>query len=188
MPRRFRSRAPRRRRQTKWCAATFEGDVIRSSSLVPADAIALCQPTVGETQDQADIVLGWMKGSLSLSRSLTNDAQPACAWAIVMQRTDPGGSNLPIQVFDPFNLADLERQDILGMGHMEIPPIILKSDNQAQVDSSSRVTKIDVKVSRKLDRNTNGIFLWVVSTRSAPPGTNVAYTVVGDVRSLMKFG
>ena len=184
---RFRTRrvGPRRKRQTKWCSAVINSDVPAASALAVADGFEMCQPTTAVI-DQADPQIGWCKGQISISRVGSLDASPAVAWAIVMMRL-VNESTLPTQVFNPFNGFDLEWQDILGMGHCEVPPTLLKADDTFIGGRGTTVTDINIRVSRKFARNTNNLFLWVVGDASGTETDN-NYRVIASVRSLMKFG
>jgi len=181
---RFVRKTRSRKRPTKWCGAVNTITVPNEGNLVVADATELCQPTTA-VLDQADPLVGWCRGNISLSRVTTTDTAAAVAWAIVMGRLDPGGSVAPVQTFNPWSGDDLERQDILAMGHIPIPPIVklpTVADTDA-VNHSSVVASIQCKVGRKFHRNTNNLFLWVVSS-----GLDNSFQVKIAVRTLMKFG
>jgi len=178
MPRFVRRRsAPKRR--TKWCAAQADFNVPNIANNAVADAVPLCLPTTAVV-DQADPVVGWCRGQISLSRVTITDTAPAVAWAIVVGRLTIAAST-PVQVFNPWSVDDLERQDILGMGHFEIPPIVDVGAGSV-IDHSTRVATINIKTSRKLSRNTNNLFLWVVGN-----SLDNATTVKCAIRTLMKF-
>ena len=173
-----------RKKQTKWCGAVNVFTVPNESNVAVADATELCQPTTA-VLDQADPLVGWCRGNISMSRVTTTDTAAAVAWAIVMGRLDPGGALTPVQTFNPWSGDDLERQDILAMGHIPIPPIVklpTVADSDA-VDHSSVVVPITCKVGRRFHRNTNNLFLWVVSA-----GLDNSFQVRVAVRTLMKFG
>jgi len=181
MPRFARKRfVGRPKRRTKWCGQTSNTTIKNTTNVVVADAIPLCQPT-SAVVDQADPTVGWCRGSISVSRLVFTDITPSIAWAIVINRTDAAGT-VPLQVFNPFDIDDLERQDILGMGHIPAPPILLQADNTAAGDFRSNVVDINVRVGRRLLRNTNNIFLWIVSD-----SLNVHFQQQTTVRTLMKF-
>ena len=184
MPR-FASRGRRtlvRKRQTKWCARATDLAVAAVGNLVVGDAIVLCEPTAGIV-DEADIVMGWCRGQISISRVDASEDTPACAWAVVRMRTTPGGT-APLQIFNPFDVLDLERQDILGMGHIPVPPMVVRpSDDTALVDRSSSVISINIKTFRTVARNSNNLFLWI-ATLTVDNGI-LAKT---SIRTLMKFG
>ena len=183
MPRRS---APRRKRPTKWCGVVSRFVVPDSDSIVANDSIALC-PTTTAVHDQADPVVGWVRGQISLSRLLGSMPTPAVAWAICkMQVLD--GATTPVQVFNPFSADDIERQDILGMGHCQVPPTILQADNTIVTERSNTVTNIHIKVGRKLLRNTQSLLLWIASTDESAPGTDDAFQAIVTLRTLMKFG
>ncbi len=82
MPRRTVRRG--RKRPTKWCGLVTSGSVPDSDSLVVADASNLC-PVTTAANDQADPIVGWCRGHISLSRLLGSMPTPAVAWAIVLQ-------------------------------------------------------------------------------------------------------
>jgi len=190
MARNNRTQRTARKRQTKWCAATVNGLVPDHTDAVAADAVPLCVTTTA-VQDEPDVVLGWMRGQITLSRLNPglDEQSMAVAWAIVMQRTLPGSPSQPVQVFDPFDIEDLERQDILGMGHFELPPVVIVPSNDAtRTVQAATVVNIDVGVSRKLGRNTNNIFLWVASTDNVNDGPDNSFHIIGSIRSIMKFG
>ena len=183
MPR-FASRrsGPRRKRPTKWCGTTdFNAVPIVSASAV-TDATPLCSVTTAVI-DQADPLAGWCRGSITIGRSGVADAAPAIAWAVVNQRLDLG-TVLPVQVFNPFGDEDLERQDILGMGMCNIPPSVLTSADARVTSHSGMVTEINVKVGRRLMRNTNNLFLWI----TALGAEDNAFSAQVVIRTLMKFG
>jgi len=185
MPRfaRSRTRVVSRKKQTKWCARATDLAVPDPGNLVVGDAIPLCQPTAGVV-DEADIVMGWCRGQISISRVDASNTTPAVAWAIVRMRTNPGGT-LPVQIFNPFDVLDLERQDILGMGHIRVPPIVLiPSTDLPTIDRSSSVVDINIKTSRKVARNSNNLFLWIVALSVVDNGI----LAKSSVRTLMKFG
>ena len=177
------TRTARRRRQTKWCGVVTAAPVPNAANLVVGDALPLCSET-SAVADQADVVLGWTRGSISLSRLTTSVGSPVVAWAIVLMRTSPAATTAPLQIFNPFLAEDLERQDILGMGHMEVPPLLLKADDTNAINKGSLVEHIHVKVSRKVARNSNNLFLWIV----AAGATDDVYASNCSIRSLMKFG
>ena len=184
MPRRAaRTIVKSRKRQTKWCAQTSTAIVPNQGGLAIADHFLLC-PGTSADQDAPDPLVGWCRGSISLSRLLVTEKNDAVAWAIVMMRTAPGTTD-PVQTFNPFLPADLERQDILGMGYCAIPPIaFIPSTDASSPDSSATVTNINVKVGRRFHRNSNELVLWVVSFGSMDLG----YEATFSIRSLMKFG
>ena len=131
--------------------------------------------------DQADPVVGWCRGSISVSRIVASDVTPALAWAITSSRLIVG-TGTPVQTFDPWDSEHLERQDILGMGHLPCPPTTLNSADVFGVNRETMVTDIHIKVGRKLHRNTNNLFLWVVgNTTDDQFGFNLT------MRTLMKF-
>ncbi len=183
MPRSARSSSRRGpKRPTKWCGAAATGNVPNEAGLIVADAIPLCAVGTAEIIDVADPVIGWCRGGISLSRLAAADANSAVAWAIVKQRVDVATST-PVQVFNPWAVADLERQDILGMGHFALPPVVLTpSSDAAVIDRSTTTVEINIKVGRKMPRNTNGLFLWLVGISS-----DDAFKFQANVRSLMKF-
>ncbi len=111
---------------------------------------------------------------------------PAAAWAIVKMQINVSTGE-PVQIFNPFNSVDLERQDILGMGHLAVPPTILQADNTIVTERSNTVTEINIKVGRRLLRNTQALFLWTASTDESAPGTDNAFQIIGSIRTLMKF-
>ena len=176
-----RSFVKRPKRRTKWCGANRAASVPNQANIATSDAIPLCQPTTAVV-DAPDPVVGWCRGSISLGRNNVTDTLSACAWAIVLGRTVPGAT-LPVQVFDPFLEADLERQDILGMGFIPIPPMLFTPSTDAvDIDRSQTVVDINIRVGRKLPRNANNLFLWVVSQ-----SLDDAFTIRTSVRTLMKF-
>ncbi len=183
---RMRSRGvARRKRQTKWCGEEFNFQVPSAPALVVGDGNALCVVTTAVV-DQADPLVGWCRGQISLSRRASVDGSPAVAWAIVAQRLTVGAIT-PAQTFNPFFKGDLERQDILGMGHCVVPPIVLKADNTFDLNRGNSVTDINVRVSRRLARNTNNLFLWIASEEAGTP-TDVTFHAIVTIRTLMKFG
>ena len=176
-----RSRGVRRKRPTKWCGATSFAGVPIVSALVVADATPLCQPTTA-VLDQADPLAGWVRGDISISHSGSTDTAPAVAWAIVNMRLAVD-TNDPVQVFNPFAEADLERQDILGMGHCNIPAMSLTAADVQTNTREAMVTPINVKVGRRLARNTNNLFFWIVALGAQ----DNAMTAQVTLRTLMKF-
>jgi len=182
MPRNARVVSRRPKRQTKWCAEQSSFDVPDTGALAAPDALVLCDNLTGSA-DQPDPLIGWCRGQISLSRNGTGTIIPGVAWAIVMMRVAPG-TELPVQVFNPWLKADLERQDILSMGHCAVPPTHLVPSTDANVaERSSTVTEINCRVSRRFLRNTNQLFLWIVARN----GDGEFHAEV-TVRSLMKFG
>ena len=178
----------KRKRATKWCARTVNGLVAGNNNLVTADAVSLCDTAQASIPDMQDVVLGNIRGQLSLFRlpaSLLEDSL-ACAWAIVKMKMAPGGT-IPVQLFDPFAQVDLERQDILGMGHIDIPPVLLQADNSVVTGGGCTVLDIDVKVGRKISRHSENLFLWIASTDNVGAGPDNSFHVIGSIRSLMKF-
>ena len=183
MARRF---TRRKRRATKWCSATLNGLIPDAASLIVGDGLALC-PTTTAVEDQADPMMGWMRGQFSISRVQPAAQQVAIAWAVVLQRTTVGTES-PVQIFNPFDGDDLARQDVLGMGCIPAPAIILVPSTDAPTaDQSTSCIDIDIGVGRKVDRNNNMLFLWLASTDSVPPGVDNAFHVIGSMRTLMKF-
>ena len=183
MPRRIVKRG--RKRPTKWCGVVTSGSVSDSNSLAVADAINLC-PVTTAANDQADPIVGWCRGAISTSRLLGSMPTPAAAWAIVLQ-TMSESTGEPLQVFNPWDQTDLERQSILGMGHMVVPPIVLDSSNVQETQRGTSVTEINVRVGRKVLRNNQSLFLWFASTDESAPGTDNAFQVIASIRTLMKF-
>jgi len=172
-----------RKRQTKWCARATNLAVADTVNVAVGDGIPLCEPTAGIV-DEADIVMGWCRGQISISMVDASVSNGACAWAIVRMRTNPGGT-LPVQIFNPFDVLDLERQDILGMGHIPLPPALLvPSTDAAVVNRASSVVDINIKTSRKVSRNSNNLFLWIVGLTVVDNGI----LAKASVRTLMKFG
>ena len=121
--------------------------------------------------------------ALAFRYSGSTDSAPAVAWAIVLQRLTVGSST-PVQIFNPFDVDDLERQDILGMGHCNIPAMSLTAGDVQTNTREAAVTKINVGVSRRVHRNTNNLFLWLAMLGSQ----DNAITAQVTIRSLMKFG
>ncbi len=183
MPRRIK-RTVRRKRPTKWCATVLKGQIPDSDSIILADAINLCPGTTA-INDQADPVVGWCRGYLSVSRLLGSMPTCAVSWAIVKMQTDSAG--VPVQIFNPFDLNDLERQDILGLGHMVVPPTVLTAGDVVQTQRGNSVTEINIKVGRKVLRNNQSLFLWTASTDESAPGTDNAFQLIASIRTLMKF-
>jgi len=181
MPRNVRGRTRVAKRATKWCAVSAVIPVPNQAGLAIADGIPLCPNSISSA-DQADPLIGWCRGSLSLSRSGVGEVNPVVAWAIVMMRLDPGTTTLQ-QVFNPFDTDHLERQDILAMGHIAVPPTVLSSGDVATIARASTVSEITCKVGRKFHRNANMLTLWIV----AGGAEDVGYEVTGTIRSLMKF-
>ena len=176
----------RRKRPTKWCGVVTTGSVPDSDSLIVADSTNLC-PVTTAANDSPDPVVGWCKGYISTSRLLGSMPTPACAWAIVLQTMSEATGD-PLQVFNPWDQTDLERQSILGMGHMAVPPIVLTPSNDTIVTQrQTTVTEINIKVGRKVLRNNQSLFLWFASTDEAAPGTDNAFQVIASIRTLMKF-
>ncbi len=170
--------APKRR--TKWCGAVSNANVRSLGALVVADAIPLCSPTTAVV-DMPDPTAGWCRGSISISRLVTSDITPTLAWAIVLGRTNPGGTT-PLQIFNPFDEGDLERQDILGMGYIKCSPILLEAADTLVPNNDSEVVHVNIRVGRKLMRNTNNLFLWLVADAA-----NNAFQGQASIRTLMKF-
>ena len=176
----------RTKRPTKWVSSAVNGAVPDADSLAVADAVVMTNPTT-EIFNQPDPTIVSVRGQLFISRALVTSSRIACAWAIVMMRLDVGGV-VPTQVFDPFGTADLERQDVLGMGHLDIPPIAILPSNDSSVIQRGVLTReIHIKVSRKLAQNTNNLFFWIASTDSSPPGVDDELHVIGSFRTLLKF-
>ena len=176
----------RRKRLTKWCGLVTSGSVPDSESLAEADSSNLC-PNTTAVNDQADPVVGWCRGHISTSRLLGSMPTPAAAWAIVRQTVNQSTGE-PLQTFNPWDQVHLERQDILGMGHLVIPPIVLDSSNVQETQRGTSVTEINIKVGRRLLRNNQGLFIWFASTDESAPGTDNALQVIASIRTLMKFG
>ena len=177
-----RPRVVSRKRQTKWCGAVLAASVPAQTDLVVGDATKLC----GDFPDQVDYpdpLVGWVKGQISLSRILTGEINAAVAWAVVLMRTDVGTTNAS-QVFEPFSSDHLERQDILGMGFCAVPPVVLNAADASVINRGATVTPINIKVGRRLHRNTNNLFLWMASIGA----TDNSFQSVGTFRTLMKFG
>ena len=172
-----------RRRQTKWCASSSVSVIANQGGLAVADAVPLCISTTANA-DSPDPLVGWCRGSISLSRIGVSEINPAVAWAIVMGRTVPGGVT-PLQVFNPFDGDDLERQDILGMGHLPVPAtVLIPSSDANRVSREATVTEVAIKVSRRYHRKSNQLFLWLVAAGTE----DVAYEATSTIRTLMKFG
>ncbi len=170
-----------RKRPTKWCSAAFDFPVPSSPALAAADGVNLCVGTNADA-DMADPVVGWCRGGLSISRVGAAVDNPAVAWCIAMSRTDPG-STTALQVINPWNASDMERQDILGWGICDVPPLGLNSADALVDLRGSLTTVVHVKTSRKYPRNSNQLTLWV----AAIGGTDNNYQVSGVIRTLMKF-
>ena len=183
MPRTVRRVTRSRKRQTKWCGFADGHTIPNAATLGVADGDPICPATTSKT-DQADPLVGWCRGSLSVSRIGIGEVNPAVMWAVVMGRVVPT-SNQAIQTFNPFLTEDLERQDILGMGAVAVPPTVLIPSSDVNVaNRGSLTTEINIKVGRRYHRNLNQLFLWVV----AAGAEDNAYQVQVVIRSLMKFG
>ena len=186
MARSARNRAPRRK--TKWLASTRNALVSNTTLLAASDGLPLAAGT-DAVNDQADPTIVGVRGQISISRQNANDVNPAIAWAIVLMRTNPSTPNVPIQIFNPFDQDDLERQDILGMGHVPAPPENIDTGNTGVPDSRSNVVDVHIKAKRKYARNTNGLFFWIVGDN----GLGVApidgtFRVIASFRTLLMFG
>ncbi len=176
----------RKRMATKWCASTGNGTIPDGASATTADGAELCATTTAVI-DEPDILAGWCIGDIQVSRLDAATQNAAIAWAIVMQRLSVG-TVTPAQVFSPFSRNHLERQDILAMGMIPTPPIIfVPSTDAPATDRSSVTVQVRCRVGRKLDRNTNNLFLWIASTDNVPPGTDNAFHAWWNIRTLMKF-
>jgi len=102
-------------------------------------------------------------------------------------RNTPGFTE-PVQIFNPFDLGDLERQDIMGLGMVPIPALVkIPSTDVDDISGASVVLDINVKVSRKFARNTNQLFFWAATTDQSPPGSDNLIRGIGTFRTLMKF-
>ena len=178
MPRNVRVVTRSRKRPTKWCASSALSIVPNQGGLAVGDGIPLCPGTAADA-DVQDPLIGWCRGHLSLSRVGIGEVNPCVAWAIVMMRTDPG-TTTPLQVFNPFNVPDLERQDILSMGHIAVPPMT----SAAAANRGSLVSEVNCRVGRKFHRNANMLFLWIVAAGAADND----FECTSTIRSLMKFG
>ncbi len=188
MPRFARRRSVSRpKRKTKWCSATVNGGIPRKTLLAIGDGVPLCTTTTAVI-DQADVVVGGVRGQISITKVKHDDDNPVVAWAIVLGRTGGSADVNPIQVFDPFDTNDLERQDILGMGMCNLPQGILTSADVMISSQEAMVTDVHVKTSRKLLRNWNNLFFWIVSDAGATAGSDDAYRVQASFRTIMKFG
>ncbi len=185
MPRSVR-RGRTAKRPTKWCAAIVNAGVPKHDLLAVTDAVRLCQPTTA-VPDQQDIVAGGIRGQINITRIQKDDDDPVIAWAIVMGRTAGVVSAGPVQVFDPFLENDLERQDILGMGYIAAPPILLNGADVAILNQQSSVVDVHIKTSRKVDRNWNNLFFWIASSAGAGAGTDNSFRCQASFRTLMKF-
>ena len=174
-----RTRAPKR--QTKWCGASADFDVPNTTNIAVTSPVALCGLTTAAA-DQADPVVGWCKGQISLSRLVPTDEHPSILWAVVLGRLDPD-TGILVQTFNPFDASHLERQDILGMGAIEATPVVLIPSTDVPItNGASTVANINIKVGRKLLRNNNNMFLWVVSD-----SLNLSFRAQVTIRTLMKF-
>ena len=182
MPRNVRRRTVARKRQTKWCAISALLVAPNQSSIAVADGIPLCS-NQDAAADQADPLIGWCRGSISLSRIRFGLEAPVVAYAIVMMRLVPGTTTF-VQTFNPFDTDDLERQDILTMGHIPVPPVLLQADNTEVANSQSSVVNINCKVGRRFKRNANMLTLWIASAG----GEDNMVETTSTIRSLMKFG
>ena len=180
MPR-FVKRTRATKRQTKWCGATGDFDVPNTTNIAVSSPVALCSNTTA-VNDQADPVVGWCKGQISVSRIIPTDEHPSILWAVVLGRLDPD-TGILVQTFNPFDASHIERQDILGMGAIEATPVVLIPSTDVPItNGASAVANINIKVGRKLPRNTNNLFLWVVSD-----SLNLSFRAQVTVRTLMKF-
>ena len=170
------------KRPTKWCGSFANTTVPLNTSLTVSDPVPLCTIT-NAAQNHPDPVVGWCRGSIDCSRLNGTDTNATVAWAIVMARLTVG-SVTPVQIFDAFNVQDLERQDILGMGYLTIPPVVLiPSTDVAAINKGVITQQINIKVGRKLLRNSNNLFLWL----SSFGGTDNSYVCRSSIRTLMKF-
>jgi len=183
MPRNVRRFTRTRKRPTKWCGDISSVIVPNTASVAVADGVVLCGATGADT-DIADPLVGWCRGAISLSRDGIGETNPVVIWAVVMMRTIPG-TTTAVQPFNAFDAADLERQDILGMGHCAVPGFnIIPSSDVNKIDGSCTVTDINIKVGRRWHRNANQLMLWIVSGGIE----DNAYEANVSIRSLMKFG
>jgi len=122
---------------------------------------------------------------LQISRAVATSASPTICAAIVRMRTDPSSTLTPVQIFDPYDIPDLERQDILWLQMLSCPGLLATPSTDVLIpERDSIASNHSVGVSRTLDRNTNNLFLWIVGNGVV----NDEFVCSGIIRSLMKFG
>ena len=179
-----RFKAPRR--PTKWTSSQRSGVITDSDSLTVASALALTTPTTAAL-NRPDPTVVAVRGQISVTRNVATANFHTVAWAILVQRVSASLGTQPIQVFNPFDTGDLERQDIMGMGYIEVPGVNVDSTDTATNTAASRVADIHIRVARKLDQNSNNLFFWISSTDVAPPGTADAFVARASFRTLLKW-
>jgi len=180
------NRHERPRRPTKWTSSQSTGNIPDSNSLVVGDGLALTTPTT-ESINRPDPTAIAIRGQISVGRNNAGTDKSNIAWAIVLMRLGVG-STTPIQIFDPYDTGDLERQDILGMGFLPVPPVVLTpSSDAAAVDRQSTAIDVHIRSSRIVKQNTNNLFFWIASTDLAPPGSDDAFFFRASFRTLLKW-
>lgn len=179
--------AQKRRTPTKWVSSSVSGGIPDSASVATADAVSLAGSLTTAVVNRQNPTVVSVRGQISISRASTAANIVAIQWAIVLMRKEFNASN-PVQTFTPFSTIDLEERNILAMGMCDAPPIMFTPSNDAlATDRRANVYDIHVKVSRKLRNQEDGLFFWIVSTDSSPPGTDDAFNVIGNFRTLLAW-
>jgi len=110
----------------------------------------------------------------------------AISWAVVMMRKEFGSSS-PAQTFSPFSTIDLDERNILAMGHVPAPGILVLADDSVAIDRRSHVIDVHVKVSRKLRMQEDSLYFWISSTDASPPGVDDGFWAIGTFRTLLAW-
>lgn len=175
-----------KRMVTKWHPSVGNATVPDASDLIVGDGAPLLHTSTAD-EDVQDVLAGWCIGWITLSRLLVAAQNAAVTFAIVNMRLTVG-SAAAVQTFDPFDSDHLARQDILTMGSIPVPPVVLvPSTDSPIIDRQSVVVPVRCRVGRKVQRNTNNLFLWVASTDNVPPGVDNSFHIMWNIRTLMKF-
>ena len=181
MPRNAR---PARKRHVKWCRTEFNALVPSDAALDVDDPFVLCTITTA-IADAQDITVSGIRIAGSVSRNTVDRNDVSLAYVVALQKFDFGTGNL-LQVVDPWSDVSLASQDILAMGQLPVPAIVLDELGVRQLSGEAIPFEINVKAQRKLQRNTHTITLTYASTSEGPSDQILRVRSISSL--LMKFG
>ena len=146
---------------TKWCRQFFVDPIKDETNLVVTDPLVLC-PVTTAIDSQSDIVAKTVIIEGAINRLLSSNVQQTCMYVVALQKFD-FTSGVMLQVINPYSESDLASQDILAVGFLPVPPIVILADDSATVDRRSHPFHIHVKTKRKINRNTQTLTLTLAS-------------------------
>jgi len=173
------------KRPVKWCRTLIDETVQDRGNLVVGDVHPLC-PITTAVDGQEDITVSNIRiaGAVTRSSNLAV-AETVLAWIVLKQKFN-FTTGAAIQVINPFTINVLARQDIMGLGYLSVPPVVINGfDGVDELSGESIAFDINIKAQRKLNRNTDGIAIWFASATST--GGDGIVSVRCTTSMLMKF-